>query len=425
MSSLATTGGESDIPSLQVGADGTALDAQHVVTGRGAIVGKSSSGKSNTATVVAEEVLELGIPIAIIDPEGEYVSLKEEYAVVHFGDRPECDVTGGAAEARKLAKRAVRESLPVVLDVSGWEGEQQQEIVGAFASALFQAEVRHEVPLLLFVDEAHTFIPEREKTAASEPLVKVAKRGRKRGLGVCAVSQRPADMKSQFLAQADSLIWHRLSWKNDMGDVRKQLPAEFANDVPRLDTGEAVVDCDYRDGAERLQVRRKYVSDLAATPSIMRSLGTAPETVPADLSDGGGEGEETEDVEVEIEKALIEAEERNEDRARDREDRDCLATIVPDCSQTMDEVANVATVPETVVDELEVGVRDRVTLIKDDGEHYLIGGSADGWTYEVERGERPYIQIERPPLRKMGVTENHELVANVEGDRVRLGVLSP
>lgn len=395
VSSLATKADTTDAPRLQVGADGTALSAQHVVTGRGAIVGKSSSGKSNTATVVAEELLELGIPIAIIDPEGEYVALKDEYAIVHFGDRPSCDVTGGPDVARELAKRAVKESLPVVVDVSGWEGEQQQEIVGAFASALFNAQIRHEMPMLLLVDEGHTFIPEREKTAASESLIKIAKRGRKRGLGICVISQRPADMKSQYLAQADWLIWHRLSWKNDMGDVRKQLPAGFADDVPRLDAGEAVVDCDFRDGAERLQMRRKRVSDLAATPSIARSLGTAPADLPDDL----------------------------------RPDPDslesCLGAVEPYCGKTGDERANGLTLPTEVGRHLEIDVGHYATVVEDSGEFYIVGGERDGWSYVTDGQNYPVVPIGARALREMGVTEGDEVRAFVDEDRVRLEVLTP
>ena len=43
-----------------------------LLTGRGFITGKSGSGKSNTASVVVEELLEAGYPVLIVDTDGEY-----------------------------------------------------------------------------------------------------------------------------------------------------------------------------------------------------------------------------------------------------------------------------------------------------------------------------------------------------------------
>lgn len=271
-------------PSLPLDDTGAfTMDAQRVVTGRGAIIGKSDSGKSNTATVIAEELLNLGIPIAVIDPEGEYVSLKEEYPVVHFGDDPDADVTGGEEKLSQLAERAVVESVPVVADLTGWSEEDQMELAGAFASALYRAEHRHETPLLLFVDECHDFIPTRRVTPSTAPLVKVAKRGRKRGLGILGITQRPADVKSAFLTQSDWFGWHRLSWHNDMDQVKEHLDSQHSPDVPNLGTGEMLLDRGWTDDVARVQVRRKNVTDLGSTPSITRSLGTVPDTLPADI----------------------------------------------------------------------------------------------------------------------------------------------
>ena len=47
-----------------------------VVTGRGFITGKSGSGKSNTASVLCEELLDEGVPLMIVDTDGEYYGLK-------------------------------------------------------------------------------------------------------------------------------------------------------------------------------------------------------------------------------------------------------------------------------------------------------------------------------------------------------------
>lgn len=370
------------------------LSAQQVVTGRSAILGKSSSGKSNTATVVAEELLDLGIPVAIIDPEGEYAALKEKYPLVHIGNDPVCDVMGGADEARDIAKRAVAESLPVVLDTTGYADDIKQEVAGAFATALFQAERIHETPLLLFVDEAHTFIPEREKTDASEPLVRVAKRGRKRGLGLAAISQRPADMKSQFLAQADMVVWHRLSWQNDLDVVRKHLDSNKVGEVPNLDDGEALVECDWRDGVERAQMRPKTVSDLGATPSITRSLGTVPDEVPTDI------GTDTSSEPTAV-----------------------LAVEEPYCGKTDDPHPDEVTFSIEVGEYIGLAPGGYVTVVDEGDAAYLVAGESElGPSYKTVDAPSPVAKIGAKGLDLLGAREGHVIRALADDDRVRLAL---
>lgn len=378
--------------SLAVSPD-LSLSPQRVVTGRSAILGKSSSGKSNTATVIAEELLDLGVPVAVIDPEGEYVALQEDYPVVHVGNEPNCDVVGGPETVHDIAQRAVAESLPVVLDTTGYDDGAKQEVAGAFAAGLFQAERRHETPLLLFVDEAHTFIPEREKTDASAPLIRVAKRGRKRGLGLVAISQRPADMKSRFLAQAEMVVWHRLSWQNDLDVVREHLDSTVAGEVPHLDDGEALVDCGWRDGVERAQMRRKTVSDLGATPSIARAVGTVPDEVPADIGTAGND--ETTAV---------------------------LAVEEPYCDKTADPHPDRVTFRMEVGEYIGLEPGGYVTFVDEGDAAYLVAGEQDlGPSYKTMDATSPVAKIGARALDLLGAREGHVIRAHAaEGDRVEL-----
>jgi len=60
---------------IKVGADADGSDlelpVEEILTGRGAILGKSGSGKSNTASVVIERLLDAGHPCLIVDVEGD------------------------------------------------------------------------------------------------------------------------------------------------------------------------------------------------------------------------------------------------------------------------------------------------------------------------------------------------------------------
>jgi len=91
-----------------------------VLTGRSFITGKSGSGKSNTASVVIENLLDNGFPVMIVDTDGEYYGLKEEYEILHAGADDECDIVVSPEHAEKLANLALEQNVPIILDVSGY-----------------------------------------------------------------------------------------------------------------------------------------------------------------------------------------------------------------------------------------------------------------------------------------------------------------
>ena len=272
--------------------DSPQLPAQEIVTGRGLAAGVSGAGKSNTATVVAEEVLDLGIPVVVLDPEGEFVALSEDYPVIVFGDDPDADVHGTPEDANALAARAVAERVPVIFDLSNLPEEAAERTAAAVANGLFRAETQHELPLLFIVDELDEFLPETAKTVASKPLTRVAQRGRKRGLGILGVSQRPADVSKDFITQAEYHVWHRLRWENDQAIAEKHLPDGQADKLATFDDGEVILDADWEPTPERFSFRLKRVADLGATPSIAESVGSVPSEVPEQLLDDA-----TDDVE--------------------------------------------------------------------------------------------------------------------------------
>jgi len=108
-------------------------------------------------------------------------------------------------------------------------------------------EKRH--PIALFCDEAHLYIPERsEGDAANEVSMrifeKIAKEGRKYGVGLVVISQRPSEINHTVLSQCNNLVTMRLTNGEDQSVVRKLLPdtlGGFSDVLPILDTGEALV----------------------------------------------------------------------------------------------------------------------------------------------------------------------------------------
>ena len=104
-------------------------------------------------------------------------------------------------------------------------------------------------PIALFCDEAHLYIPERAQgDSASEISIsifeRIAKEGRKYGVGLVVISQRPSEVNRTVLSQCNNLIAMRLTNAEDQAVVRRLLPDSlggFSDLLPILDTGEALV----------------------------------------------------------------------------------------------------------------------------------------------------------------------------------------
>ena len=246
------------------------LPVVDLLTGRGFITGKSGSGKSNTASVVLENLLDNNFPVLIVDSDGEYYGLKEAYEILHVGADEECDIQVTADHAEKIASLALEENIPIILDVSGYlDDDDANELLLETARHLFAKEKKLKKPFLLVVEECHEYIPEQGGMGeAGKMLIKIGKRGRKHGLGVVGISQRPADVKKDFITQCDWLVWHRLTWRNDTKVVGRILGSEYADAVEELGDGEGFLVADWSADIRRVQFHRKETFDAGATPGL-------------------------------------------------------------------------------------------------------------------------------------------------------------
>lgn len=298
----------------------------NVLTGRGFITGKSGSGKSNTAGKFCEEILEQGYPLLIIDTEGEYYGLKEQYELLHVGADEECDLQVGKEHSQKIAELALEENVPIILDVSGYiETSEVNQLVHDTCKALFDKEKKLKKPFPILVEEAHEWIPEQgrrgEDGEVTQMLIRIGKRGRKRGLGLCALSQRPASVDKDYITQCDYRIWHRLDYETDLKVVKRVLGKKYPDIVKELDTGQAIVEADFLE-EDRMQVKflRKDTFDAGATPDLEDFERPELKSVSSDLV---GELEEISEKEQKRQDRITELEnevERLEEEVEEKED---------------------------------------------------------------------------------------------------------
>ncbi|GAB6878097.1 hypothetical protein JCM17823_03710 [Halorubrum gandharaense] len=246
------------------------LPVVELLTGRGFVTGKSGSGKSNTASVLIENLLDNNFPVLIVDTDGEYYGLKEEYEILHAGADEECDIVVSPEHAEKIASLALEQNVPIILDVSGYlEESEASKLLLEVTKQLFAKEKKLKKPFLLVLEECHEYIPEGGgMDETGKILIKVGKRGRKHGLGIVGISQRPADVKKDFITQCDWLCWHRLTWDNDTKVVGRILGSKYADAIEELADGEAFLMTDWDESIRRIQFHRKQTFDAGATPGL-------------------------------------------------------------------------------------------------------------------------------------------------------------
>jgi hypothetical protein len=302
------------------------LPVVELLTGRGFVTGKSGSGKSNSASVIAERLLDSEFGLLIVDIDGEYYGLKEEYEILHVGADEECDIQVTTDHAEKLAGLALEQNVPIILDVSSYLDESEAEaMLTEVARSLFAKAKKQKQPFLMLVEEIHEYIPEQGSVGeCGKMLIKIGKRGRKHGLGLCGISQRPADVKKDFITQCDWLLWHRLTWQNDTRVVRRILDGKYADAVENLDDGEGFLVTDWTDDVRRVQFHRKETFDAGATPGLedveRPDLKSVSEDLVSELAAISDEATTRENRIAELEATLEQRETRIEELERELRD---------------------------------------------------------------------------------------------------------
>jgi hypothetical protein len=317
------------------------LPVVELLTGRGFVTGKSGSGKSNTASVLVENLLANNFPVLVVDTDGEYYGLKEEFELLHAGADDECDIQVSPEHAEKIASLALEGNVPIILDVSGYLDEDEgKELLLAVARNLFAKQKKLKKPFLMLVEEVHEYIPEGGGLdETGKMLIKIGKRGRKHGLGIVGISQRPADVKKDFITQCDWLVWHRLTWNNDTNVVSRIIDAEHASAVEDLGDGEAFLMTDWSESVRRVQFHRKRTFDAGATPGLddfeRPELKSISDDLVSDLREISDEQERRESELADLRQELEKKEQRIRDLESELEEARDLSRMADRFAQAM------------------------------------------------------------------------------------------
>ena len=141
--------------------------------------------------------------------------------------------TDGDPFASIISQLLGKDPAPIVVNLSGVPNEVAGVASAVIARTLFNLKVwqteveRNSDPVLLVCEEAHRYVPnsgEAQYEAAQESIRRIAKEGRKYGVGLLLVSQRPSEVESTVLSQCNSWIVLRITNESDTNHVRGVLP---------------------------------------------------------------------------------------------------------------------------------------------------------------------------------------------------------
>ncbi len=203
------------------------LDLEELLATRLLVQGNSGSGKSHLLRRLIEQSSPW-VQQAIIDPEGDFVSLAEVFGhvVIEAGTLRE-----GALQM--VGGRVRQHRVSVVLNLENLDAEAQMRQAAAFLGGLFDIDRDYWFPMLVVVDEAQMFAPsvagevsDEARKASLGAMTNLMCRGRKRGLAGIIATQRLAKLAKNVAAEASNFLMGRTFLDIDMARAADLLGME-------------------------------------------------------------------------------------------------------------------------------------------------------------------------------------------------------
>ena len=250
------------------------------------VYGARGSGKTTFGRVVAEEAHKQNQRFGAIDLKGDWSGLKstadgkgEAIPIVIFGgDRADLPLEPGAESGHFIAEVVSNLEQSWVIDLEHFSKGKQVVWLAAFFDRLYDA---NREPLLLLLDEAQRYAPQKPMPGAQECLGAVedlVKLGRKHGIGPVLFTQRGSGLNKEVSELCDMMVAFRTPGVLDQGRVKDWLSAnatqaqgvEVMSAISGFDTGVAAFASNHPDLKlfKIARVRRAETFDSSATPKV-------------------------------------------------------------------------------------------------------------------------------------------------------------
>jgi hypothetical protein len=256
-----------------------------VVTQPIAILARRGAGKTYTASVVVEEVIGAKVPVVVLDPTGAWWGIRSSadgseagLPVVIFGGE-HGDVPLDEADGHEIANVVLEHPGAYVVDLSGFPSRRaEQRFAGDFLERLYRSKRRETGPLLVVVDEADMFAPQRpgkEQLRTLGALEAIVRRGRIKGLGDLLITQRAAVLNKNVLTQTEVLVVMQTTGPQDRaaidewieGNGSREERTEVLDSLASLERGEAWVwSPAFLRILQRVRIRARTTFDSSRTP---------------------------------------------------------------------------------------------------------------------------------------------------------------
>lgn len=261
-----------------------------VVTQTLAAIGRKGSGKTYLATMIMEQMLDIGAQVVAIDPIGNWWGLrvgadgrsKGKDIFVMGGDHGDVPLVPEAGA--RIAKLIVDKQISAVLDVSSFRLNERKRFCTDFGEEILHLKKSRRTPVHIFIEEAQLLIPQRvgpdeaRMVGAFEQIVRL---GRNYGIGCTLVTQRPQSVNKEVLSQVECLCVLQITgpherkaleeWVQEVGADRKLI-----GELPGLGRGEGYV---WSPGwlriYKRVKFSKKTTFDASATPKVGQAARTA------------------------------------------------------------------------------------------------------------------------------------------------------
>ncbi len=194
-----------------------------------------------------------------------------------------------AAMVTRLLDYSTAKAQIKVIDFSEVPADILPVIVGLVARIIYQVQFwtdrQKRRPMALVCDEAHLYLPKKDgknpvEQRAIENFEKIAKEGRKYGVALLIVSQRPSDVSATILSQCNNVIALRLTNGDDQATVKRLMPESLEglmDTLPILDIGEALVVGDAVLLPSRIRIHAPSQKPLSATIEFWDEWSKKPE----------------------------------------------------------------------------------------------------------------------------------------------------
>lgn len=195
---------------------GPTIKIEEFIGKRFAVLGKTGSGKTVSAARLAEQAIKGGMQVVVFDVEDDYSTLNQiqQERVLVFSDGFTDD------KIKYIVDMVLEYPVSIIFNLRSYFQNERDSIMVAFLSLLWDRIDKNKLKLgmLIMVDEAHKIIPQ-SRPSNMQLLIfieQIAKQGRKRGVGLMIISQRPSEVQKNVLAQCDHKFFHRVDSPNDI-----------------------------------------------------------------------------------------------------------------------------------------------------------------------------------------------------------------